>query len=117
MSDFFKIGTLSELLRFMDLPAPKHPLITVIDFSETPFKKELPAYKVVCDFYQISIKGDKDGSLKYGRQSYDYQEGSLVYIAPGQVVEYAPALELQAETGWTLFFHADLFRSFLVRSC
>lgn len=112
MGDFFKIQTLSEMFRYMDLPAPRHPLIAFIDFSKTPFTKDLPAHKTVCDFYQISFKNDKNGFLRYGRETYDYQEGSLVYLAPEQVVEY-PAVEgLQVNSGWTLFFHSDLLRSF-----
>ena len=112
MSKFFKIQTLSEMCRFMDLPTPKHPLITFIDFSKTPFIKELPALKVVCNFYQISLKSDKNGFLKYGRETYDYQEGSLVYLAPEQVVEYSPSKDILADSGWSLFFHPDLIRSF-----
>lgn len=112
MSEFFKIQTLTEMFRFMELPAPKHPLIAFIDFSKIPFTKRLPAYKVVCDFYQISMKGDRSGFIKYGRETYDFQEGSLVYLAPEQVVEYSPTTDILADSGWSLFFHADLIRSF-----
>lgn len=116
MSDFFKVNSLSEMFRFMELPAPKHPLISFIDFSKTPFSKELPSGKVLCGFYQISFKGNERGSLKYGRESYDYQEGSLVYIAPNQLVEYASSTAIEANKGWTLFFHPDLIRSFSLDS-
>lgn len=112
MRAFFKVQTLSELCKFMDLPAPKHPLITFIDFSKISFTKELPAQKVICDFYQVSLKGDENGFIKYGRETYDYQEGSLVYLAPEQVVEYSTTREVNTNKGWTLFFHADLIRSF-----
>ena len=112
MHDFLKIQSLSELFRFMEFPSPKHPLIAVVDFSKTIFEKELPQSRVVCDFYQISFKSDKNGFIKYGRELYDYQEGSLVYVAPGQVMEYANEEVVTVNTGWTLFFHADLIRSF-----
>lgn len=112
MSDFFKIRTLSELFKVLNMPAPKHPLIAFVDFSATPFTQVLPQQKVICDFYQISLKSDTKGFLKYGRESYDYQEGSLVYLAPEQVIEYSLSQDIQVDNGWTLFFHADLIRSF-----
>lgn len=100
------------MLRFLELPAPKHPLITFIDFSKNPFSKELPTKKVICSFYQISFKSDQKGFLKYGRENYDYQEGSLVYIAPEQLVDYTSTNVKETNSGWTLFFHPDLIRSF-----
>lgn len=111
MSTFFNIKSISELFRFMELGVPRHPLIAFIDFSKQPFSKEIPVYKVLCDFYQISFKGDKNGFIKYGRESYDYQEGSLLYIAPNQVVNYG-TIEDEINSGWTLFFHPDLLRTF-----
>lgn len=112
MSNFFKIHTLSELFRVLDMPAPKHPLIAFVDFSEAPFTQVLPKQKVICDFYQISLKSDTKGFIKYGRESYDYQEGSLVYLAPEQVVEYSLSEDIIVDKGWTLFFHSDLIRAF-----
>ncbi len=112
MNDFFKIQSLSELLKFMELPAPKHPLITFIDYSKTPFSKVMPNKKVICDFYQISFKGDgSNGFIKYGRETYDYQEGSLVYLAPNQVAEYEFSDTSETNKGWSLFFHSDLIRT------
>lgn len=111
MSEFLKINTLSEVFRIMEMPSPKHPLIAVVDFSKTPFNISIPQFKVVCDFYQISFKSDKNGFLKYGRETYDYQEGSMVYLAPGQVVEYDTSGDY-ITSGWSLFFHADLIRTF-----
>jgi AraC-like DNA-binding protein len=95
----------------MEMPSPKHPLIAIIDYSKTPFKKSIPQFKVVCDFYQISFKCNKNGSLKYGRETYDYQEGSMIYLAPEQVVEY-DVNDTNITSGWSLFFHVDLIRSF-----
>ncbi|BDD06641.1 helix-turn-helix domain-containing protein [Aureibacter tunicatorum] len=112
MTDFLKIMTLSEMFKLINLPAPKHPLITLIDYSKTPLQAQLPPCKVICDFYQITLKSDKNGFLKYGREKYDYQEGSLIYLAPGQVVQFSDAQDIQVDKGWSLFFHADLIRSF-----
>ncbi|TKG91491.1 AraC family transcriptional regulator [Puteibacter caeruleilacunae] len=112
MSDFLKINTLTELFRLMELPAPKHPLIAFVDFEVTPVMIEIPEVKVVCGFYQVSFKSEAAGSIKYGRESYDYQEGSLLYIAPEQVMEYGELSDKEINKNWVLFFHPDLLQSF-----
>lgn len=112
MSEILKINTLTEVFRIMGMPSPKHPLIAIVDFSKTPFTKSVPQFRVVCNFYQISFKSDKNGSLKYGRETYDYQEGSMVYLEPEQVVEYDSKYAGDINSGWSLFFHADLIRTF-----
>ena len=94
------------------MPAPKHPLIAFIDFSKTPLTEDIPGAKVVSDLYTVSLKGEESGSMKYGRENYDYQEGSLVYIAPGQVAEYAQLDGKVVTSGWSLFFHPDLIRPY-----
>jgi AraC-like DNA-binding protein len=111
MSKLMKINHLSEVLRFMEMPAPKHPLVAYIDFSKTPFNQAIPLSKVICNFYQISLKGDECGSLSYGRQNYDYQEGSLVYVGPEQVIEYGVEEEKSINQGKSLFFHPDFIRT------
>lgn len=112
MTEFLKINTLTEMFRILGMPSPKHPLIAFIDYSKTSFSGKIPEHKVICEFYQISLKGDSSGSLKYGRESYDYQEGSLIYLAPGQVVDYDSGGNKPVKSGWSLFFHADLIRTF-----
>lgn len=70
-------------------------------------------HQVISEFYQISQKGvDDKGALKYGRESYDYQEGSLVYTAPEQLIEYDSVAGGSINSGWSLIFHPDLIRSF-----
>jgi AraC-like DNA-binding protein len=112
MSNYLKIDTLSQMFDLLEMAPPKHPLIAFMDYSETPFSKAVPDLKVVCDFYQISLKGSNSGTLNYGREKYDYQEGSLMYLAPGQVVDYNSETSDIISSGWSLFFHSDLIRSF-----
>lgn len=114
MENIINIKTLSEMFQFTGMNAPKHPLIALIDFSTTQIPLDFLPLKVSADFYQIGFKKDS-GTLKYGKESYDYQEGSLVFIAPGQVVEYNKYLEDEKPSGWSLFFHSDLIRSFPIQ--
>ncbi len=112
MSKFLRIDTLADLFKVMGQQAPKHPLIAVVNFQESPLEINLPLFKVVCGFYQISFKSGDSGFLKYGRESYDYQEGSLLYIAPEQVIEYGDMQNTRIDKNWVLFFHPDLIQSF-----
>ncbi|NDV94514.1 AraC family transcriptional regulator [Dysgonomonas sp. 521] len=84
-----------------------HPLISVVNFEEVK-----PATTVLrrFGFYYIVFKGDSCDVLKYGRNQYDYQEGTLVFIAPGQVAGNENGTEFIQLNGWGLCFHPDLLR-------
>jgi len=84
-----------------------HPLVTVLDLSKA---NPLPAQTFNFGLYAIYLKELKCGELKYGRGHYDYQEGTLVFIAPGQVVEVQPKVETFEPKGWCLLFHPDLIK-------
>ena len=85
-----------------------HPLVNVIDLSKcNPVKQG----RLYFGLYAIFLKDVKCGDLRYGRKYYDYQEGTLVFVKPGQVV----GVENKNETyyqpkGWVLLFHPDLIR-------
>lgn len=113
MKEVYRLKSLSEMFKKMGLPAPQHPLLAFIDFSKMNIATNIPASKVVSEFYQISMKGDEEkGALRYGRETYDYQEGSIVYTAPQQIMEYDEVKQGSITSGWTLIFHPDLIRSF-----
>lgn len=85
----------------------QHPLISVVDLSKT-----LPMNHSRCifGFYTIFLKDVKCGDLIYGRNYYDYQEGTLVFLAPGQVIGVEDNGEKFQPKGWALMFHPDLIR-------
>lgn len=85
----------------------QHPLVSVIDFSKTTPMKHV---RMNIGFYTIFLKDVKCGDLKYGRSYYDYQEGTLVFIAPGQVVGIENNGEVFQPQGRALLFHPDLIR-------
>lgn len=87
-----------------------HPLVTVIDFSKAdPIDwGNADTIKFTYGLYCIFLKDIKCGDMKYGCQYYDYQSGTLVFFAPGQVTEMKnPGLPVQPQ-GYGLFFHPDL---------
>ncbi len=99
------------------LPRPKHPLVSVIRFKDADIKEEY--HNVRCSFgmYCITHKDGTQGSMKYGRNSYDFQEGSMLFIKPGQVLGYDGHKHPGEDPGWALLFHPDLIRkSELARS-
>ena len=84
-----------------------HPLVTLIDFS-TLGSKYSDHTHLYFGVYAIYLKEYDCGELRYGRGTYDYQEGTLVFIAPGQVVEIIRRNTDAPRKGWALMFHPDL---------
>lgn len=113
MSNTFVINSISQAHQSLGLAKPKHPLVTVVYARDIKEVSDFHEVKVVNNLYQITLKSTKDcGRLQYGRNSYDYEEGTLVFTAPGQVTEYTGDFIVgnQDNEGWTLAFHPDLIR-------
>lgn len=85
----------------------QHPLISVLDLSTT---NPMPAKTFHFGLYAIYLKELDCGELKYGRDHYDYQEGTLVFIAPGQVLGVQPKVKTFQAKGWAILFHPDLIK-------
>ena len=109
MTEILRIKTITELHELIGYEKPKHPLVTVIDYSKVDFKITTPV-KYYSDFYQISRKNDCPGTMRYGRNSYDFTEGTLIFTAPGQVIEVEEFDHTREIKGWGLYFHPDLIR-------
>jgi AraC family transcriptional regulator, transcriptional activator of pobA len=82
-----------------------HPLISVVDLSKANPRQGSRMY---FGFYTIFLKEVKCGDLIYGRHTYDYQEGTLVFLAPGQVAGINSNGETYQPKGYALVFHPDL---------
>ncbi len=115
MSEIIRIKSITEMHQISRLKPPKHPLITLIEEKELlQFNKQnnsnFVGVKLTSDMYMIMFKDKISGSLNYGRTSYDFQEGTLVFLAPGQVME-GHEIEIPEDTKtWFLLFHPDLIR-------
>ena len=84
-----------------------HPSVGVIDFSKA---HKRTGHRMVFGIYAVILKDVKCGDLKYGRATYDYQEGTLVFISPGQVLDVENKVDLYQPVGHGLVFHPDLLR-------
>lgn len=82
-----------------------HPLVSVVDLSKADPRS---GSKMYFGFYTIFLKDVKCGDMIYGRHTYDYQEGTLVFLAPGQVAGINSNGEMYQPKGYALIFHADL---------
>lgn len=80
-----RIKTISEYHKFMALPKAEHPLISVINFEDIKRLPDDGPKSLIHDFYSVALKRNFNGKLKYGQQEYDFDEGLLLFIAPGQV--------------------------------
>jgi AraC-like DNA-binding protein len=84
-----------------------HPLVSIIDFSKA---NKRTGNKMNFGLYCIILKDVKCGDLKYGRNYYDYQEGTLVFVSPGQVVDVENKTDFYQPMGYGLVFHPDLIK-------
>jgi AraC family transcriptional regulator, transcriptional activator of pobA len=104
MEDIVKLDNVTAYNTMRVVPT-LHPLITVLDLSKA---KPMPAQTFNFGLYAVYLKELNCGELKYGRNYYDYQEGTLVFIAPGQVLTVQPGVKTFEPKGWALLFHPDL---------
>jgi AraC-like DNA-binding protein len=103
-----RVKTVSELHRLRGLPPPEHPLISVIDYSTIKHSADNNSTGSIFDFYSISIKRNINLKLKYGQQDYDFDEGVMFFIAPGQVFSVKVEPDSNTEpSGWILLIHPD----------
>lgn len=88
-----------------------HPLVSVIDFSTANTTRAGQVDALSFGFYAVFLKEDKKHcTIRYGRSKYDYQQGTLVFIAPGQVVSIEEDGDDYVPEGKVLLFHPDLLR-------
>lgn len=107
MSDILNLNTIHDYNRFLGLET-LNPLIGIIDFS----KLETLKHKRKCfGFYGIYLKESVHGNIAYGRSRYDYQEGTLIFVAPGQVAGIDDDGETAHPKGHALLFHPDLLQN------
>ena len=111
-----KVKTISQFHQLFDLPKPEHPLISLVDYSLIKITPENENISWSMNFYSVSIKRASNTKFKYGQQEYDFDEGVMFFIAPGQVLTVT--IETASEhSGWMLLFHPDfLWNTALAKS-
>ena len=84
------------------------PLVSVIDLNKATSSVDLIRFNY--GIYALYLKLEKACDIKYGRQTYDYQEGTIVCFAPGQTAETNPTTDKVQVNAHGILFHPDLLR-------
>src|ERR1700744_4059185 len=103
--------TISEWFQAWKLPKPEHQLIRVIKVDVARMMRSGDTFSSFCDFYCIALKrvtGAEDLKLKYGQLPFDFNEGIMSFVSPGQVTSLAVEKDVEVkQSGWHLIIHPD----------
>jgi len=104
----YRIKTIREYHQILGVSKPEHPLISVINQNGYKPLSGNKQISVVFDFYIISLTRDSSGKVKYsyGQQQYDFDEGAMLFMAPGQVFSFEADEDFKT-SGWMLLVHPD----------
>lgn len=102
--------SLSELHRAVGQPQPQHPLISIVNYGDVKVDTSQLGKGIVLDFYKISFKSSFHGKIRYGQGFYDFEEGGMSFIAPGQLLRL---IDEEADyAGMSLHIHPDFIRPY-----
>lgn len=104
MSKPYHIKSITDIHRLMGLSKPQHPLIGLIELSN--LKDDTGIDAVLFDLYVVSLKRGCD-KLIYGQQKYDFDEGLMAFMSPGQILRGEDGGVPAKLEGWMLFIHPD----------
>ncbi len=106
MGKIFKINSIADYNEIRGVET-LHPLVQIIDFEKDK-AAILPNGVYNLGLYSIALKEVKCGDLRYGRETYDYQEGTLVFMSPGQIFSIENPVNIPIVKGKMIYFHPDL---------
>jgi len=111
MERIFKFDTVNEY-NALNNHETLHPLVSVVDFSKANPRSwdGEKSVRINYGLYCIFLKDIKGCDLRYGQNYYDYQEGTLVFVAPGQMMVVETDGQVYQPKGYALVFHPDLIR-------
>jgi AraC-like DNA-binding protein len=109
-NNLLTINSISELHRMFSLPAPEHPLVSVIDLKDVKSNRAENITGIVFNFYSIWLEKDVQGKIRYGQSYFDFDEGKMIFIAPKQVLSVIE--HQQTNNGYGLIFHPDLIKNY-----
>jgi len=107
--------SIAEIRAVFGLDKPTHPLITILDTEKLAYGEETVGNRFSSDLFCIALK-DSSCGIDYGRNSYDFDDGVLIFTAPKQVITVKKPQALKEVKGWMLYFHPDLIRNTTVSS-
>lgn len=109
-SKVVKLGSITEIHRMLGIPGPPHPLITLLDTREERINLSRLPVSYVTTLYKISFVSKLGGKFRYGQGYYDFDEGSMVFTAPNQIV--GSTAIYKGNEGYSLIFHQDFLQGY-----
>ncbi len=110
MNDILNIKSIAEANKLFGMPLPQHPLVSVMWAKDLPDFSLYEGVRINTNLFAVSFKDGIIGSMGYGRNSYDFTEGTMVFSKPGQVLTMEEKKVEDGAKGWMLVFHPDLIR-------
>ncbi|WP_240755157.1 AraC family transcriptional regulator [Pedobacter sp. SYP-B3415] len=101
-----KFDNIADLLKRLNVEPPSHPLICMVNYDQAKIDLRDAGKWYTLDFYKITLKKGYKGSVKYGPGTYDFKEGGMAFLAPGQSVQMSAASA--DHEGYALYFHPAL---------
>jgi AraC family transcriptional regulator, transcriptional activator of pobA len=110
------IESISAFHKLTNLPAPLHPLVSVFRVTDISFEDAEIWKQFSQNFYAISLKKGLQGKIKYGQQYYDFDKGTMTFVAPKQIhsldVSEGGVIDRSYTGGHVLLFHPDFLRNY-----
>ncbi|MEM1001107.1 MAG: helix-turn-helix domain-containing protein [Bacteroidota bacterium] len=110
MEPIFEINSIAEIHDLMGLKPPRHPLVSLIFLKYLSRDINFDGRRFNSGLYMISLKDGVEGSFNYGRNSYDYSDGTMVFTKPNQIIYGKDENHHTDSDSWMLLFHPDLIR-------
>lgn len=110
MDEIFKISSITEANKLYGLPSPKHPLVSLVWAKDLPDLSQYNGIKYNLGLFMVALKDGVEGKIGYGRNTYDFNEGTLIFSKPEQVISAMDKKVSEDSKGWMLIFHPDLIR-------
>jgi AraC family transcriptional activator of pobA len=105
-----KLESITEIHRMLGIPGPAHPLITLLDTREECINLSRLPVSYVTTLYKISFVSKLGGQFRYGQGYYDFDEGSMVFTSPNQIV--GSTAIYKGNEGYSLIFHQDFLQGY-----
>lgn len=103
----FKNKSISDYHRLAGLPKPEHPLVSLVNYADVRYQTDADQITMVSPYYSVAMKRGVNG-MRYGQQPYDFDEGVMSFVSPGQVITVPTHYpEGERPSGWLLFIHPD----------
>jgi len=101
--------TIAEFHHFVGIPAPMHPLISVVNVATVPHREVLEPMSMAMDFYSIAVKRMVNFKVQYGQRPFDFNEGIVSFMSPNQVlnIDVNDKSKKTEKSGWVIYIHPD----------